>query len=489
MLAFLRLSPREYIHATTPMTYHDRAQQALAILRDLRRSVSPNSPRTTAKPRPPRPTAWLDGLRGIAAFAVFVMHNEDVGHQVADYVILENPWGLSGQHHLVTFPIVRTLFSGGHTAVFTFFIISGFVLSYKPLQLVHAQDLGLLVKSTGSGLFRRWGRLFLPLYVSTFCWMSSWYMFGFDSGRGDPKRLPSWTEELGRWWDNHSSGNYVGYNVHLWTIPEEFWGSVFTYCTILATSRFTHEARLVTETAICAYRLYLSKRDALFIVGILFCDVFLLAEAGKLPNILKRLAPRYNALWYIPFLLGLYIAPFGHGFAGDIREFSGYPGWSILSFLTPPHTDFKFFLRFWASTMIVVSIPHLDVCKRILEGRLAQYLGRISYGLYLIHGPILWSVGVRLYAACGLDNRYPDLKAWDNLVKIPEGGPLGLEPRFLVPWTFVLVLVLGLSELFTRCVDEPIVKLMQWCFSSCQRLDSDDRKDRQSTLPLLEMRH
>lgn len=469
------------------MTYHDLTQQALAIWRDLRRAASTSKSQSATVARPPRPTAWLDGLRGIAALLVFFMHNEDVGHQGSDYVILENPYGLAGEKHFVTFPFVRTLFSGGHTAVFTFFIISGYALSYKPLQLVHSQDLRSLAKSTGSALFRRWGRLFLPLYVSTFCWMSSWYIFGYDSGRGEPKRLASWTAELRRWWDIHNNGNYGGYNVHLWTIPEEFWGSIFIYCIILATSMFTDGVRLSTELALCAYRVYLNKNDAVFIVGMLLCDISLLAEAERLPKILKRLTPRYNALWYIPLLLGLYLAPFGHGFAGDIHDFSGYPGWSILAFLLPPNTSFKYYYKFWGCTLIVVSISQLGFCRRMFEGRIAQYLGRVSFSFYLLHGPFLWSVGVRLYAACGLENRYTDLKAWDNMMKIPDGGPLGLEPRLLVPLLIILVLVLALSELFTRYVDQPSIKFVHWCFSWGQPLELEDSQDQQSSLPLLEV--
>jgi peptidoglycan/LPS O-acetylase OafA/YrhL len=231
------------------------------------------------------------------------------------------------------------------------------------------------------------------------------------------------------------------------------------------------------------YRIYLNKSDATFIVGILLCDVSLLAKAQKLPNLLRRLAPRYPAVWWIPFLLGLYVSPFGHGFATSRQAFSGYPGYTILFATVPPKTTPMYWFRFWASALIVVPIHQIPVLKRMLEGRTAQFLGRVSFALYLLHGPLVWSIGVRLYVACGLDDRYPELEKWHNLARLP-GGPLGLEIKFLVPLALSLVILLASSELFTRYVDEPSIKFVQWCFSAGQPAEV---KNTESALPLLEM--
>ncbi|PIA94860.1 hypothetical protein CB0940_08240 [Cercospora beticola] len=450
------------------MAFHFIYRQTFATLRRLRRALHPSPCSTNGnEPQSLRSTAWLDGLRGLAALSVFILHHEEYGHHMSKYIIIEDPWGLNGQYHIATFPFIRLIFSGGIFAVPIFFIISGYVLAHKPLQLVQQQDFSVLAKSTGSSLFRRWGRLFLPVYVSTFIWMSSWYALGFRSlAKGSPELLDSWTAELRRWWDLHNAGDITGYNPHLWTIPEEFWGSVFIYCTILATSRFSKEARLVTEVAMCAYRLYLAKVDALFFVGLIFCDISLLSEAKQLPNLLKRVRPRHQGMWYIFLVLGLYMSALGHGFAGEPQHFSAYPGWSALHLLLPPnYPDFKFWYRFWGSTLAVTSIPQISSCKHILEMRFPQYLGRVSYSFYLIHGPLLWSVGVRMYAACGLARRYRQIRTCDNWMKLPNTGPLGMEVRWLLPMLFMLILTLAVADLFTQLVDEPSIKFVQWAFS------------------------
>jgi len=49
-----------------------------------------------------------------------------------------------------------------------FFVISGYVLSYKGLKLAREGKGGKLLDSLGSSVFRRWLRLHLPVIASTF---------------------------------------------------------------------------------------------------------------------------------------------------------------------------------------------------------------------------------------------------------------------------------------------------------------------------------
>lgn len=60
----------------------------------------------------------------------------------------------------------------------TFFVISGYVLSTKPMSLIHVGDQAKLADSLGSALFRRRLRLFIPLICTTFLYMMSWHLFG-----------------------------------------------------------------------------------------------------------------------------------------------------------------------------------------------------------------------------------------------------------------------------------------------------------------------
>lgn len=65
-----------------------------------------------------RRLAYLDGLRGFAAFLVYWQHHQLWPlRSVNTGRILESGYGVEGQYRFATLPIVRTFFTGGHFAV------------------------------------------------------------------------------------------------------------------------------------------------------------------------------------------------------------------------------------------------------------------------------------------------------------------------------------------------------------------------------------
>jgi len=88
-----------------------------------------------------RRTAYLDGVRGFAALLVYWGHHELWAHDAlgADR-ILENAYGYDNQRYLACLPGVRLFFSGGHFAVTVFFVLSGYVLSTKPMAMIQAGE-------------------------------------------------------------------------------------------------------------------------------------------------------------------------------------------------------------------------------------------------------------------------------------------------------------------------------------------------------------
>ena len=83
------------------------------------------------------PTSYLDGLRGLASFIVFAHHYtcEYVVPYVAYYGVSDEKLPSS----FLQLPFIRVIFSG-RPMVHIFFVISGFVLSKKPLQLARAHE-------------------------------------------------------------------------------------------------------------------------------------------------------------------------------------------------------------------------------------------------------------------------------------------------------------------------------------------------------------
>lgn len=154
---------------------------------------------------------------------------------------------------------------------------------------------------------------------------------------------------------------------------------------------------------------------------------------------------------------------------GEAKDLARNPGWYLLSFLKPQAVfDVKWFFLFWAAVFLVVSTPHISWLKRFFETRFCQYLGRVSFSLYLVHGPVLWTLGDRLYAAVGWpkDSRFLNIPQWINLFPLPKTGPLGLEVAFLVPHLILLPVTFYLAEVVTRAFDEPSVRFPQWLYKT-----------------------
>jgi peptidoglycan/LPS O-acetylase OafA/YrhL len=118
----------------------------------------------------------MDGLRGVAALFVVFHH----------YAIVFTVSSQKGFHHdqeiaaegqepippqednwILLFPLIRVIHSG-RFMVAIFFVISGYVLSYRGLKLAREGKANKLLDSLGSSVFRRWLRLHLPVIASTF---------------------------------------------------------------------------------------------------------------------------------------------------------------------------------------------------------------------------------------------------------------------------------------------------------------------------------
>jgi peptidoglycan/LPS O-acetylase OafA/YrhL len=166
-----------------------------------RKLLRPSSMMKTAGRGRNERTSYLDGLRGFGAFLVYWQHHQLWPRSIFNVRILESSFGFEGKYQLASLPIVRLFFTGGHFAVAIFLIISGYVLSAKPLALIHSGNLENLDKNLGSALFRRWIRLYGPVILVTFVYMASWHVFGIWTP--EPKHKPDFREEIWNWYASH----------------------------------------------------------------------------------------------------------------------------------------------------------------------------------------------------------------------------------------------------------------------------------------------
>ncbi|KAF1995069.1 hypothetical protein P154DRAFT_612204 [Amniculicola lignicola CBS 123094] len=427
-----------------------------------------------------RPTAWLDGLRGFAALLVYLHHNQLWAHDGFGNIVFENSFGYEGRHYFAALPFVRNFFSGGHFAVSIFFIISGYVLSVKPLSLIQNGQRHDAADNIASALFRRWVRLYIPVIGVTLTWVAfrHWTKMWMEL----PDLQNTFREELLNWYYMFKNFSFVFltgeqwafanvYHAHVWSIPIEFKGSIIIYTALLAFSRCTRNARLWCETSLIVYFLYIVDGwyGALFVSGMLLADLDLLAASNQLPRFLSMLENFKELIFFHLFIIGLYLGGVPSCDAPDLKQglIGKSPGWIWLWKLKPQAVwEPKWFYLFWAALLVVSAVPRLPWLKRFFEMRFCQYLARISFALYLVHGPMIFLLADRLNAAAGLtrEKHQEGIPGWVDKFPLPKKGPMGLELAFWGPQLIIFPVTLYLAEMVTKVFDEPSVKFAGWFY-------------------------
>ena len=92
--------------------------------------------------------------------------------------------------------------------------------------------------------------------------------------------------------------------------------------------------------------------------------------------------------------------------------------------------------------------------QRLFTNGPVQYLGRISFSLYLMHGPVTHSLGF----ACM--NVMWSVVGWDTAFTKGLG--------FGVAGVVTLVVTVWAADLFMRVVDEPCVRFAKWLEGKCR---------------------
>jgi len=245
-------------------------------------------------------------------------------------------------------PVARTFFTGGHFAVSVFFVISGYVLSAKPLALIYAGDNVKLGDNLASALFRRWLRLYIPVFVTTVLYFTSWHMFGIWTV--SPNHEANFRDELWKFYvefKNYSFAfrtggeDWLSYNFPTWSIPVEFRGSLIIYTSILSFSRCTRNMRLLGMVGLIFYFMYIVDGwfGSLFMAGMCFpapllgdflgysipppfhifqcltvalgsllCQLDLLARNDDLPRIFKVLERYKTPIYYTFFIVSMFLS-------------------------------------------------------------------------------------------------------------------------------------------------------------------------------------
>ena len=398
---------------------------------------------------------------------------------------------------LVQLPFIRVIYSG-RPMVHVFFVISGFVLSRKPLQLVRAHRYDDLHRTLSSSVFRRAVRLYLPAAFSTLFVLllirAGWSRPPIDGGF--LAQVEDWAGamfDMSKPWQWDVIRN-LRYDMHTWTLPVEMVMSMLLFATITGLSRCKVPVRFGLLMMIMLYCFRNARWAAVeFLGGSLIAEIDLiqderlykapslqpasLEEANLSEDLLNpfdstsisaHVRPYSAALktrawsvfWWIQLTLALWICGWpNHG----VEEVPGL-AWLAKHAPEPYLTLGEEHYMDWraapwyilASLQIVFACQQLPLVQSFLNTSPIQYLASISFALYLMHGPLFDSIGPVMMN--------PILR---SVTGIHEAGVWELFFVWIAGLLALGIPCLWAADLFWRFVDRPCVEFARWMERKC----------------------
>lgn len=487
-----------------------------------------------------RPTAYLDGLRGIAALIVYFYHfaiqwRLDLVHGYGTPAVSPN-------NQIIQAVPFRLLISG-RASVSTFFVISGYVLSTRALRQIYSrQDPGRVLATLSGSFLRRPFRLYLPIITVTAflaflvqlpgagIW---WYKPDPVTRGGVPPIAPTPAAQFSHWLssismlaypfrtyylrgDRRPVGHIVEYDGPLWTIPTEFKGSVIVFSLLLAFSRARNRILPLAFVFLGGVAWQFSRGDAdtaLFCAGMFLAELDIAVPATKFAvqtaqRTYRRLrwtsALAAHILHHVIvtslFAIAVYLLCFPEMKPALAPGFRTLSMWTPVWYIGGGASGIQMFWISVGSALLVATLVYApplrmpsgdalapgsaplpvdeqqkmpDLTKKWDERpllqwpfitRFAQYMGTISFSLYLVHECVDHFVGTH-WSNPGCDM----WRAWDS--KLFAGLPAeefdaydaewkaAYRPMAIKGWLFNTIVLIWVSDIVTRIVDLPSIAL------------------------------
>jgi peptidoglycan/LPS O-acetylase OafA/YrhL len=394
--------------------------------------------------------ASLDGLRGYAAFGLFQLSFTDTFCQMHN-----RGFGFDAENrYLIQLPFIH-FFWTAPALVACFFVISGYELSLRPLKQIRSQSGEPFLQTMSSAIFRRGIQLYLPMLVATFIAFLLVRMGAFNyshwvflqqeylaSQEDTPPIMATFGEQLAHWWSDMSEMVYplqwgsasTTYDPHLWIIPVDFKCSMLLCFVTIGVWNIRAALRFGFVGAFIVYCGYHGQNDILLFFGGMFLaefDLILRDEDGRVK--------RYRYFWLVTFTIGLYLC----GMPSWDPEVT--PGYKTIMWLIPNSSRWHMF----GCSMLVWSVRNSDDVQIVFTNRFAQYLGRISYSLYIVHGNVRRTLTYTIM---------PTLLALTN----GKNSKFGFAVTILVSMIFTYPITFFLADLFWRTVDIPSTRIAKW---------------------------
>lgn len=365
---------------------------------------------------------YLDGLRGIAAINVMIMHFFII--LVPAMIYSDRMPSHLGNLEQIFSSTPLGLIGAGNFSVCIFFVLSGYVLTQKYFR---TKDKKIIV----SGAVRRYIRLFVPVLAVTILslLLASTGVFHYYietvtvSGNNNYDNYWTFTPDIvdavkQAVWGSFFTGDDT-YNPVLWTMTTEFYGSMLVFAMTILFGMKRNRWTFYLAASVFFFNSYYFA----FIIGMGLADTF---------NSKKSIFKTDNKIiLYIILFSGLFLGSYP---VGTVTNDSLYGFLNNGLFEIP-----KLTYHILGAGMIMYVLLNSRRLQQVFSSPVPVFLGKISYSLYLIHFLIISSFTCALFLAL-----HPILPYW--------------MAAFISCFLSVL-LIIPLSYLFYKYVDTTGVEL------------------------------
>jgi peptidoglycan/LPS O-acetylase OafA/YrhL len=285
----------------------------------------------------------------------------------------------------------------GPSAVYLFFVLSSYVLVKRYFVSRKAEDLLL---GAAKRLPRLAGPVLVTVLVSCVVFKLDLYFFrdaaamtksGWLASFGDaPKVLSPDTANFsdafmqGTWWSFIAGDN--SYDSSLWTMTFEFWGSLMAFA-LAPIIFFLHDRSPLLSWCAVGIGIFLAWQVS-------FVFIAFAVSLSLYPVLAKKFRPNS---WGRTAILAVSLALLGYGghAVGTYRPLAmlEFDGFSV--------NMRQACVAVLASVMLVYAVLTVENPPSWLSGKAARLLGDLSFPLYLVHVPVICSLGSWVILASG----------------------------------------------------------------------------------------
>lgn len=378
---------------------------------------------------------YLDGLRGVAAINVMIMHFFIILFPAMIYID-RMPSHLGNLEHIFSSTPLG-LIGAGNFSVCVFFVLSGYVLTQKYFK---TRDKKIII----SGAVRRYIRLFVPVFAAIILsfLLASTGVFHYYietvmiSGNNNYANYWTFTPNIfdavkQAVWGSFFTGDDT-YNPVLWTMTTEFYGSMLVFAMILLLGVQRNRWTFYLAASVFFFNYYYFA----FIIGMGLADIFnSKASIFKTDN---------KLILSVLLLSGLFLGSYP---VGTVTNDSLYRFLNNGLFEIP-----KLTYHILGASMIMYVLLSSRRMKKIFSSPVPVFLGKISYSLYLIHFLIISSFTCALFLAL-----YPVLPYWIAAFVSCFLSVLLIIPLSYLFYKYVDMAGVRLSKTFYNRVVDPLI--------------------------------